>query len=112
MNVWFLADILARRIRLVTLEYVNRRGDRYFVSQAKTKTGKPKFYCSKRPGGVGVDRLPEGFEIHERPEDALVSVRKIRPARIQPFEREELTRLANELALVLARPLVLFGKHR
>lgn len=82
----------------MTLEYINRRGDRYFVLQGKTKTGKPKFYCSKRYSGVGVDRLPDGFEIHENPESALVNVRKIRPTRIQPFEREQLTRLARELA--------------
>jgi hypothetical protein len=31
----------------MTIEHVNRRGDRYYVLQGKTKTGKPKFYCSK-----------------------------------------------------------------
>ena len=84
----------------MTMEYVNRRGDRYFVLQGKTKTGKPKYYCSKRTDalGVGVERLPDDYEIHENPETALVSVRKIRPTRVQPFEREALTRLANELA--------------
>jgi hypothetical protein len=51
----------------MALEYVNRRGDRYFVLQGKTKTGKPKFYCSKRYSGVGVDRLPDEFAIHENP---------------------------------------------
>ena len=83
----------------MNLEYVNRRGDRYFVLQGKTKTGKPKYYCSKRSAGVGVERLPEGFEIYENPGNALVSVRKVRPTRIRPFEREELRRLANELAV-------------
>lgn len=86
----------------MAMEYVNRRGDRYFVMQGKTKTGKPKFWCTKRAAGAGagvaVERLPDGFEIHERPEDGLVSVRRIRPSRVQPFEREFLARRAAELA--------------
>jgi hypothetical protein len=82
----------------VSLEYVNRRGDRYFVLQGKTKTGKPKYYCSKRAGGIPVERLPDGFEIREGPENALVYIRKIRPTRIQRFEREMVASLANELA--------------
>jgi hypothetical protein len=80
------------------MEFVNRRGDRYFVCQGKTKTGKPKYYCSKKPSGATVERLPEGFEVHEAPESGLVSVRKIRPTRIAPVERERLARMANELA--------------
>lgn len=58
----------------MTMEYVNRRGDRYFVPQGKTKTGKPKYYCSKRTDalGVSVERLPEDYEIHENPEPDLV----------------------------------------
>lgn len=94
------AGAVGKEVGIVGLEYVNRRGDRYFILQGKTKTGKPKFYCSKRPSGagIGVERLPDGFEIYENPEDALVSVRKVRPTRIQPFEREELTRMARKLA--------------
>ncbi len=84
----------------MAMEYVNRRGDCYFVMQGKTKTGKPKFWCTKRAGGAGVavERLPNGLEIHERPEDGLVSVRKIRPSRVQRFEQEFLARRAGELA--------------
>ncbi|HEY5315570.1 MAG TPA: hypothetical protein VIK18_23770 [Pirellulales bacterium] len=69
------------------LEHVNRRGDRYFVLVGKTKTGKPKFYCSKKPGGTPAESLPEDFEIHESPQTALVTVRKIRPTRLLSFER-------------------------
>lgn len=94
------ASAVGKEVGIVGLEYVNRHGERYYILQGKTKTGKPRFYCSKRPSsaGVGVERLPDGFEIYENPEDALVSVRKVRPTRIQPFEREELTRLARKLA--------------
>lgn len=89
----------------MALEYVNRRGDRHYVLQGKTKTGKPKYYCSKKPEGVAVEQLPDGFEIHENPENALVSVRKLRPTRIHLFERKMLANwvaelIATELALV------------
>ena len=68
----------------MALEYVNRRGDRYHVMQGATKTGKPKFWCTKRATGAGVavERLPDGYEIHERPQDGLVSVRKALLSRI------------------------------
>lgn len=84
------------------LDYVNRRGDRYFVLQGLTKTGKPKYYCARRTSatGIPIDRLPEGYEFHERPEDALVSVRKVRPSRVQSFERERLIQLATQFARV------------
>ncbi|MBI2826465.1 MAG: hypothetical protein HYX69_17445 [Planctomycetia bacterium] len=35
---------------------------------------------------------------YEDPNNAIVSIRKVRPSRIQAFERELLTRLANEVA--------------
>ena len=82
------------------MEYVNRRGDRYYVLQGQTKTGKPKYYCARRENAVGapVEQLPAGFEIHERPADAMVSIRKVRPSRILPFEREQLAQWADQLA--------------
>jgi hypothetical protein len=86
----------------MSLEYTNRRGQRYFVFCGQTKSGKPKYYCSQRAStaGLPVEQLPEGYELHERPADAIVSVRKVRPSRIQPFERDQLTRWACELAAV------------
>jgi hypothetical protein len=82
----------------MSLQYVNRRGDRYYVLQGKTETGKPKYYCSKKNDGVPVESLPDGFEIHEAPAKAIVSIRKIRPSRIMASERELVVRLARELA--------------
>lgn len=86
----------------MNLEYVNRCGDRYFVLQGRTKSGKPRYYCARRASATGapIDRLPEGYEIHERPEDAMVVVRKVRPSRIRSFEREQVARWAKELAAV------------
>jgi hypothetical protein len=72
------------------LEYVNRRGDRYYVLQGKTKTGNPKYYCSKKAGGLAVERLSDGFELHENPCNAVVTVRRVRPSPILPVERKML----------------------
>ena len=66
----------------MAVEYTNRKGDLYRILQGRTKTGKPKYYCSRKPGGVPVESLPPEFEIHEHPDTATVSVRKVRPSRI------------------------------
>jgi hypothetical protein len=79
-------------------EYVNRCGERYYLLQGKTKTGKPKYYASKKAEGVPVEQMPEGYEIYEHPERGLVSVRKVRPSRVLSVEREMLARWVRELA--------------
>lgn len=80
------------------VEYVNRRGERYYLLQGKTKTGKPKYYVSRKPEGVPVEQVPEGYELHENPERGIVSVRKVRTSRVLPGEREMLGRWVGELA--------------
>src|SRR5437867_2612508 len=80
------------------MEYVNRRGDRYFLLQGKTKTGKAKYYVSRKPDGVPVEKMPEGYELYENPERGLVSVRKIRPTKLLPEERAKLGAWTRELA--------------
>ena len=82
----------------MNLEYTNRRGDRYYVLQGRTKTGKPTYYCARKPDGIGVAELPPDFEIYEHPESALVSVRKIRPTRLLPCETEFLDEQVRKLA--------------
>src|SRR5437868_11684172 len=80
------------------IEYVNRQGERYYLLQGKTKTGKPKYYVSRKPGAIPVDEMPEGYELHENPERGLVSVRKIRSSQILAAELELLNRLTGQLA--------------
>jgi hypothetical protein len=80
------------------LEYVNRRGERYYLLQGKTKSGKPKYYVSRKADGTAVERMPDGYEFHESPERGIVSVRKIRPTRLLPQEREQLATWIRELA--------------
>lgn len=83
------------------MEYVNRQGDRYYIFQGKTKNGKPKYFASKRETsekGVKVASLPAEFEIFENPSNATVSVRRRKPSRILPPERDLVYRLAAELS--------------
>lgn len=79
------------------MEYINRRGDCYYVFQGTTKTGKPKFYVSKRPesdAGSMVTSLPPEFELYESPSDGRVSVRRQRASNIIPPERDLVHQLA------------------
>jgi hypothetical protein len=73
------------------MEYKNRKGDTYYLFAGKTKTGKPKFFVSRKPEAAGrpLEAVPEGYELHESPADGLVHVRKIRPTLILPMERAE-----------------------
>lgn len=78
------------------IEYTNRCGEKYFLLQGKTKTGKPKYYVSRKAEGVTVEQMPDGYEFYENPERGLVSVRKIRPSNVSAEERqflEERTRI-------------------
>ncbi|MEX2140041.1 MAG: hypothetical protein WD894_12320 [Pirellulales bacterium] len=80
------------------IEYENRRGDRYYVLEGRTKTGKPKYYCSKKAQGVRVERMPDGFEIYENPRDAVVVIRRVRTSPILPIEKEMLEKWLREYA--------------
>jgi len=72
----------------VALEYTNRRGDIYFLQEGKTRTGKPNYYMGRKITGTALDQVPEGHEIYESPERGQVFIRKIKPTKILPFERE------------------------
>ena len=84
------------------MEYTNRKGHRYFVFEGKTKTGKPKYFASRKTTSdkaVRVDKLPTDFEIAEHPSTAAVTVRRCKPTRILPAEATLAERLAVELSI-------------
>jgi len=60
------------------VEYVNRKGQTYYLRQGKTKTGKPKYFVSMKDEGTLVDAIPDGYEIYENP-NAQVFLRRVRP---------------------------------
>ncbi len=60
------------------VEYINRKGQTYYLHQGTTKTGKPKYFFSRKQAAHPVDTIPEGLEIYENP-NAQVFLRKIQP---------------------------------
>jgi hypothetical protein len=69
----------------VAIQHVNRRGDTYYLHCGKTKTGKPKWFFSKKKDGNLADAVPEGYEVYENP-NAQVFLRKIVPQLVTPEE--------------------------
>jgi hypothetical protein len=81
----------------MTVTHTNRRGDTYYLLQGLTKTGKPKYYVSKKPGPNTVAQVPDGYELYESPVDGIVHVRRIRPTSILPAERENAIKMIRKL---------------
>ena len=69
----------------MTITYTNRKGDTYYLHQGTTKTGKPKYYFSKKEPEIPVGTIPDGYEIYENP-NAQVFLRRIPPKIIRDEE--------------------------
>lgn len=70
------------------VEYVNRKGDRYYLQSGKTRSGNLRYYFGRKLTGMAVEEVPDGYEIYESPEAGQVYLRKSKPTEISPFERE------------------------
>jgi uncharacterized protein YlbG (UPF0298 family) len=62
----------------MAIEYLNRKGQKYYLHQGTTKTGEPKYFFSMKSEGNLVKNIPNGFEIYENP-NAQVFLRRIQP---------------------------------
>ena len=69
------------------IEYINRRKQTYYLYEGKTKTGKPKYFFSRKKEGNSVDTIPDGYEIYENP-NSQVFLRKI-PVQVISLEEIE-----------------------
>lgn len=81
------------------MQYINRRGETYFAFQGTTKTGKPKYFASKKPTSANasqVETLPADFEFFENPVNSSVVIRRHRPTKLTVKERNLLSRLTLE----------------
>lgn len=47
------------------IQYLNRNSDTYFLHGGKTKTGKPRWFFSKKIEGNLEESIPAGYEIYE-----------------------------------------------
>ena len=70
------------------VEYVNRKGNRYYLQSGKTRSGKPRYYFARKLTRTPVEEVPDGYEIYESPEAGQVFLRKSKPTEISPLERE------------------------
>jgi hypothetical protein len=80
----------------MAVTYVNRQKKTYYLHVGLTKKGNPKYYLALTSDGNLADRIPEGFEIHEKASGQVV-VRRTRP---QLITEEELKAVERELAQV------------
>jgi hypothetical protein len=72
----------------MAFEYVNRKGDTYFLHAGTTRTGNPRYWLSRKSGDSVIDAVPPGYEVYEKPENDQVLLRKAKPSRITAAERE------------------------
>ncbi len=69
------------------IQHVNRKSDTYFLHKSTTKTGKPKWFFSKKAEGDLAEAIPAGYEIHEN-HNAQVFLRVIVPMLVTESEIE------------------------
>ncbi len=81
------------------IHYVNRKGDTYFLHESKTKTGKPKWFFSKKTEGKLAEAIPAGYEIYEN-HNAQVFLRTIVPLLVTKKEIETVEQGVRKLAKV------------
>jgi len=62
----------------VVITHRNRHGDRYYLHEGKTKTGKAKYFFSRKREGQLAKSIPDGFEVYETP-NAMVLLRRVVP---------------------------------
>jgi hypothetical protein len=69
------------------IQFINRKGDTYFLHEGLTKTGKPKWFFSKKAEGKLAEAIPAGYEIYEN-HNAQVFLRIIVPMLVTKNEIE------------------------
>ncbi|MEW6364930.1 MAG: hypothetical protein AB1714_09855 [Acidobacteriota bacterium] len=68
-----------------SLEYVNRKGQRYYLCETKTRTGKPRYVFSREIVDRPVPSVPAGYEIYESA-NGVVSLRRAGSCQIREKE--------------------------
>jgi hypothetical protein len=73
------------------LEYTNRKGDTYYFKSLTSKTGKTRYFTTKQVKDATVAQLPDGYEIYEGPQEAVVT---LRVKKRKDFSEDELAIIA------------------
>ena len=84
------------------IEHVNRRGDTFYLHQGTTKTGKPKYFFSRKQEGTLAEAIPAGYEVYENP-NAQVFLRKVLPRFVT--EKSIVVHIANENVAFLEKSI-------
>ena len=80
-------------VKAMPVEYTNKKEKTYYLHRGMTKSGKVRFYFSRKTEGNLVNAMPDGYEIYENPNGG-VYIRKARPRVISD---DELAAVENEL---------------
>lgn len=83
----------------MAIQLVNRRGDTYYLHEGRTKTGKPRFFFSRKAEGTLAAAIPAGYEVYEN-HDAQVFLRKALPRVVTDEEVAAVERGVREYAQV------------
>lgn len=60
------------------ITHKNRKGQVWTLFEGKTKTGKPKYFLSQKPAdGTPASKIPEGYEIYEKPSGQVFCRKKL-----------------------------------
>jgi hypothetical protein len=81
--------MLMSHLRLVTLSddatnvltYENWMGDRYYLQESRTKTGKKRYFFTRTVRSGALARMPDGYEVTESI-NGVVSVRRKKPGEV------------------------------
>jgi hypothetical protein len=74
--------------------YVNRMGDTYFAHRGLTKTGKPKYFASKKDEGA-LEKLPDGLVFGESI-NGIVTIQRPKPLLVPQAEIDLVVRRVGE----------------
>ena len=69
----------------MAVQYVNRKGDTYYLHEAMTRTGKAKWFFSTKTEGRLADSVPPAYEIYEN-HNAQVFLRREVPVLVTAEE--------------------------
>lgn len=71
----------------MTMHYINRKGQIYYLYQGTTKTGRQKYYFSTKENQDRLNNIPDGFEVYENPISAQVFLIKSEEPLISELEK-------------------------
>jgi len=92
------------------ITHKNRNGDLYYLKRKLSKTGKPRYFFSKKVDGDLPTKIPEGFEVYENP-NAQVFLRRKLQSKIKSDEIALCKNLLPQICDINTRSLIVDYKQ-